>query len=99
MGAEILLVIVAFLGGRWTAPEIVTTVQVKVEVPIECRETVPARPVMPTEILAERTTPPKVDQWSRAMRVEQPLREAYETELRAALVKCTDPIPLPKESP
>lgn len=99
MGAEIFLIVVAFLGGRWTAPETVTTVQVKVEVPVECREKVPERPVMPTEILAAQPTPPQLDQWSRAMRVEHPLRQAYEIELRAALVKCTDPLTPAKESP
>lgn len=90
---EAVLIVSAFLAGRWTAPEQLVTTQVKTGVAVECRETVPERPVMPTELIARQKTPPLVDQWTHAARAELKRREAYELELRAALVKCTDPLP------
>ena len=66
-----------------------TLTQVKVPVPVECREQVPDRPVMPTESLA-----PGVAAWEllRAALSEIDRREAYEIKLRAGLVACTTPI-------
>ena len=66
-----------------------STTQIKVPVPVECREQVPDRPVMPTESLR-----PGVDPWTlqRAALSEIDRREAYEIKLRTALVACTMPI-------
>ena len=63
--------------------------RVNVPVPVECDEKVPDRPVMPTEALA-----PGVPPWvlQRAALAEIDRREAYEVEMRAALVACTTPI-------
>lgn len=63
--------------------------QVKVPVPVECKEPVPDRPAMPTEALAPGAAP-----WVllRAALSEIDRREGYEVTLRAALVVCTAPI-------
>ena len=70
-----------------------TSTQVKVPVPVECKEPVPDRPVMPTEALA-----PGVAAWEllRAALSEIDRREAYEIKLRAGLVACTTPIERPQ---
>ncbi len=67
-------------------------VQTLVPVPVECRETVPDRPVMPTEALA-----PGVASWTllRAALAEIDRREGYEVQLRAALIVCTSSIERP----
>ncbi len=64
-------------------------VQTLVPVPVECRETVPERPVMPTEALSPGAPP-----WSllRAALAEIDRREGYELQLRAALLVCTAPM-------
>lgn len=66
-----------------------TSTLVKVPVPVECKEPVPDRPVMPTESLR-----PGVDPWTlqRAALSEIDRREAYEIKLRAGLVACTQPL-------
>jgi hypothetical protein len=64
-----------------------TTVQVPV--PVECQEKVPARPAMPTEAL---TAKPTIDQLLKHQDAEIVVREAYEAQLRTALVICTTPI-------
>lgn len=63
--------------------------RVHIPVPVECKETVPARPLMPTESLAPGASP-----WvlQRAALSEIDRREAYEVTMRAALVACTTPI-------
>jgi hypothetical protein len=58
-------------------------------IPVECREKVPDRPAMPTEAL---TTKPTVDQLLKHQDAEIVVREAYEVQLRTALVICTTPI-------
>lgn len=58
-------------------------------IPIECREKVPDRPSMPTEAF---TAKPALDAWVKAADAEIVLREAYEVQLRTALVTCTAPI-------
>ena len=60
-----------------------------IPLPVECKEPVPDRPVMPTEALA-----PGVAAWEllRAALSEIDRREAYEIKLRTALVACTTPI-------
>ena len=62
---------------------------VNVEVPVECRETVPERPVMPTE---QFTAKPTVDQYVQGAQAEIERREGYEHRLRTALQACTAPI-------
>jgi hypothetical protein len=67
-------------------------VEVKVPVPVECREPVPPRPTMPTEGLRpEAGLLDKV----KALLAEIELREGYEVRLRAALDNCTAPIAPP----
>jgi len=58
-------------------------------IPVECREKVPARPAMPTEAL---TGKPTIDQLLKHQDAEIVVREAYEVQLRTALVICTTPI-------
>lgn len=62
---------------------------VHVPVPVECRETVPDRPAMPTEGFTEK---PGLDEYVRAARAEIERREGYETQLRTALEACTAPV-------
>ena len=63
-----------------------------VPVPVECREPVPDRPAMPTELLLPGTHP-----WVllRAALAEIDRREGYEMQLRAGLVACTAPLDHP----
>lgn len=63
--------------------------RVNVPVPVACDESVPDRPVMPTEALA-----PGVEPWVllRAALSEIDRREAYEVRLAAALANCTRPM-------
>ncbi len=60
-----------------------------VPVPVECREPVPDRPAMPTELLLPGAHP-----WVllRAALAEIDRREGYEVQLRRALVTCTSPV-------
>ena len=67
----------------------VQTVRVAVPVPVECKETIVSRPVMPTEALSPGV-PPFI--LLRAALSEIDRREAYEVLLRTALVACTAPI-------
>lgn len=66
---------------------VVTTI--KTPVPIQCQETVPDRPVMPTEGFTEK---PAMDEYVRAARAEIERREGYEGQLRTALEACTAPL-------
>lgn len=80
----IALAAVLLLAGCTTAsPE---RVQTRVPVPVACQEAVPDRPVMPTEALVPGVLP-----WTllRAALAEIDRREAYEVQMRAALVACT----------
>jgi len=63
--------------------------RVNVPVPVECREQVPNRPVMPTETLS-----PGVPTFEllRAALAEIDRREGYEIQLRVALQACTAPL-------
>ena len=83
---RLLLSLVTVLAGCDTAPRLQT---VNVAVPIVCAETVPARPVMPTENLVGR---PQLLDFVKAAQAEIERREGYEVKLRAALVECTRPI-------
>lgn len=64
-------------------------VEIKVPVPVECREQEPPRPAMDTETLSPTA---RIDEQSRAMRAEIEAREGYEDRLRVALRNCITPI-------
>lgn len=66
--------------------------RVLVPVPVECREPVPERPTMPTELLLPGAHPWVV---MRAALAEIDRREGYEVQLRAALLACTAPVQPP----
>lgn len=63
--------------------------EVKVPVPVECRESVPPRPVMPTEQFSQK---PGLDDFTKAALAELEIREGYETRLRQVAETCTKPI-------
>lgn len=77
------------LAGCASAPHIEVQT-VKVPVPVECRESIPDRPSMPTEALAEDADP---FQLLRASLAEIDRREGYEVRLLTALTNCTRPLP------
>lgn len=58
-------------------------------IPVECKETVPDRPAMPTDRLKPGAT---TDAYVQAAEAEIDLREGYETKLRTALEACVKPI-------
>lgn len=66
-----------------------TMTQIKIPVPVECREAEPGRPIMPTEGLL-----PGVDifKFTQAAIAEIERREAYEIKLRTALQACIAPL-------
>ena len=66
-----------------------TTHQVSVSVPVECRVQQPQRPAWPTDALRPGVD---VDRWVQAAQAELLLREGYESELEAALAACTAPL-------
>ena len=85
--AILLIAACALLAGCATKTH-VEIQRVAVPVPVECREPVPARPVMPTESLGGTT----LDQFAQAAMAEIERREGYEVELRTALENCRKPI-------
>lgn len=86
----------AYMAGWWLGrePVRVELQTVKVPVPVECREPVPARPAMPVEALRARSDPVDVDQFVQAALAELGRREGYERQLLAALNACQDPVVL-----
>jgi len=76
------------LAGCETTPR-VEIQRVNVAVPVECKEPIPDRPVMPTEALRPGAT---VDQYAQASMAEIERREGYEVQLVAALAICTRPV-------
>lgn len=70
-----------------STPPVLTTV--KVPVPVECRESVPPRPVMPTEQFSQK---PGLDDFIKAATAELEIREGYETRLRQVAETCTKPL-------
>ena len=82
------LLALALLAGCQTAAQ-VEIQRAAVPVPVECKEPVPARPVMPTESLGGGAT---LDQFAQAAMAEIECREGYEVELRTALENCRKPI-------
>jgi hypothetical protein len=79
-------ILLAMCAGCATAP----TTAVKVPVPIVCQEKVPDRPAMPADSLDETAS---LDSFVQAATAEIERRDAYEVEMRAALVACTKPLP------
>ena len=60
-------------------------------VPVECRETEPSRPAMPTETMA-CTAATCLDEFVKAATAEIERREGYEIKLVTALRACIAPI-------
>lgn len=88
MMRAILLLGALALAGCSSVPR-VEVQTVKVPVPVECREPIPDRPVMPTEGLTDDADPFGL---LRAALAEIDRREGYEVRLLAALMACTRPI-------
>lgn len=84
--APALLACTCTLTGCATADRLV---EIKVPIPVECRETEPQRPAMDTETLKPDA---RIDEQSRAMRAEIEAREGYEDRLRTALRNCIAPV-------
>lgn len=82
------------LGGWWFSrePARIEVQTVKVPVPVECREPVPARPAMPLEALRARPGPVDLDQFTQSAIAELARREGYEIKLLAALTACRKPV-------
>lgn len=85
MMRAILLLATLALAGCGAVPR-VEVQEVKVPVPVECREPIPDRPAMPTEQLADDADPFEL---LRAALAEIDRREGYEVRLHAALIACT----------
>lgn len=83
-----ILMLAVLLTGCAGAPR-VETIEVRVPVPVECREPVPARPVMPTEALRPGAS---VDDFARTALAELERREGYEGQLLVALEACRAPV-------
>ena len=88
MRATILLLGALVLVGCGAVPR-VEVQEVKVPVPVECREPIPDRPAMPTAALADDADPFNL---LRAALAEIDRREGYEVRLLAALQACTQPV-------
>lgn len=87
-----LLIAASVLSTGCTTGNHVEIQRVNVAVPVECKEPIPNRPVMPTEALRPGAT---VDQFTQAALAEIERREGYEVQLVSALVGCTAPVKLP----
>lgn len=83
-----LLMPALLLAGCAAAPR-VEVQRVSVPVPVECREPVPARPIMPTEAMRPGAS---LDDFARAAMAEIERREGYEAKLVAALEACRAPV-------
>ena len=79
----------ALLAGCAASPPPVRVEQVRVPVPVPCRVSEPARPLMPTQALAPDAS---LDAFAAAAIAEIERREGYEGELRAALAACASPV-------
>lgn len=82
---NVLLVLSLLLAGCQSAPPKVVLKEVKVAIPVECREPVPDRPVMPTESLQRGVS---ISTFVKAAQAEIERREGYEGQLRTALQNC-----------
>ena len=88
MKIAIILIAVCALSACGTRGNHSEVQRVNVAVPVECKEPIPGRPVMPTEALRPGAT---VDQFTQAVMAEIERREGYEAQLVAALTICTRP--------
>ncbi len=86
---RVLLLIPATLLTGCAAAPLVEVQRVNVAVPVECREPVPDRPLMPTDALRSGAS---VDDFARAAMAELARREGYEGQLLTALQACRAPI-------
>lgn len=77
------------LTGCKTVPPKVILQEVKVPVPVECKEPVPERPMMPTE---ELIPPVQISVFAKSAMAEIERREGYEKQLRVALSNCKKPV-------
>lgn len=66
-----------------------TLTPIKVPVPVECKETEPVRPIMPTDRLLPGAS---LDSFVQAAEAEIERREGYELKLVAALRACIEPL-------
>ncbi len=82
----LVMIIAASLAGCETLAKVLPG---RVAVPIECKETMPTRPSMPTELLGLDAS---VDAYVQAAEAELQRREGYEGDLRTALATCIKPI-------
>ena len=80
--APLLCPLVMLLTACAAAPEVQ-----RIAVPVPCRVTLPARPLMPTDGLPPDTS---LDDFIAAAAAEIERREGYEIQLRAALGACMD---------
>lgn len=85
MGRTLVPVLSLLLAGCAAQP-VVQLQQVKVPVPVACREPIPERPVMPTEALRHPVT---LDAFAQAAMAEIERREGYEQLLLSGLRSCT----------
>lgn len=88
MRSAIVIAAALSLAGCGSVPR-VEIQEVKVPVPVDCREPIPDRPAMPTEALADDADPFEL---LRAALAELDRREGYEVRLLAALMACTQPL-------
>ncbi|WP_426304015.1 hypothetical protein ACN9MJ_13435 [Acidovorax facilis] len=91
MKTAISLIAACALSACGTAGNHVEIQRVNVAVPVECKEPIPDRPVMPTEALRPGAT---IDQYAQASMAEIERREGYEVQLVTALVHCRMPLGL-----
>ncbi len=98
VGATLVLAVGAVLAWQWLGRhrDQVELHTVKVPVPVECAEPVPARPVMPAEALRQQeAVSVDVDQFVQAALAELARREGYELRLLTALNNCRRPVASP----
>lgn len=86
----LLALVVLMLAGCATTPPTET----RIPIPVECREAIPARPVMPTEGMpaAGLLSGGGLDEFVQAAMAEIERREGYEVKLLDALKSCTSPL-------
>ncbi|MBX9936069.1 MAG: hypothetical protein K2Y10_05705 [Burkholderiaceae bacterium] len=84
-----IFLMLALVAGCAAKPPVVEVQQVKVPVPVACKEPVPERPVMPTEGLSPPVT---LDSFVQAAMAEIERREGYEQQLLTGLRACTAPV-------
>lgn len=89
MSKAVLAAAAIILAGCQATPPKIALQEVKVAVPVECREPVPERPAMPTESLQPGVLLPT---FVKAAQAEIHRREGYEIKLLTALENCRKPV-------